>query len=215
MKLISVNVAQPKDILVNGRSVSTGIFKQPVSGVVRVRRLNLGGDRQADLTVHGGPDKAVYVYPSEHYVFWRRELDHDLFGWGTFGENLTVEGLLEDTVHIGDQICIGTALFEVTQPRQPCFKLAAKFEREDIIKRFLDSRRSGFYVRVLKEGSLQAGDPIEFRNRDPHAVTVREIMDLYAAKKLEKRQIERAVAVEALSNSWREHFLRMQANRGQ
>src|SRR6266540_3860247 len=125
MKVLSVNVALPRDISVDGRTVSTGIFKEPVSGAIKVRRLNLDGDRQADLRVHGGPDKAVYVYPSEHYEFWREELRQDLFGWGAFGENLTVEGVFEDSVSIGDSFRIGTAVFQVTQPRLPCFKLAA------------------------------------------------------------------------------------------
>src|SRR5262245_49701380 len=161
MKLISVNVAQPREILIHDKFVSTGIFKQPVVGPVRVRTLNLDGDRQADLRVHGGRDKAVYVYPSEHYEFWQRELGENSLSWGAFGENLTVEGLFEDKVCVGDEIGIGTAVFQVTQPCQPCFKLAAKFQREDIIKRFLDSRRTGFYLRVLQEGSLQAGDSIQ------------------------------------------------------
>jgi MOSC domain-containing protein YiiM len=207
MKVISVNVGLPKDIQIQDTSVSTGIFKRPVAGMVRVRTLNLDGDRQADLKVHGGPDKAVYVYPSEHYGFWRRELGQNLpLEWGAFGENLTVEGLSEDAISIGDHIGIGTAAFQVTQPRLPCFKLAAKFQREDIIKRFLDSRRTGFYVKVLEEGSLQAGDAIVLLEREPHHVTIREITDLYLTKKPEKTRIERALSVESLANSWRKHF---------
>jgi MOSC domain-containing protein YiiM len=174
--------------------------------MVRVRTLNLEGDRQADLKVHGGPDKAVYVYPSEHYEFWRRELAQHPLKWGAFGENLTVEGLAEDAVSIGDHIGIGTAVFQVSQPRLPCFKLAAKLQREDIIRQFLDSRRTGFYVRVLEEGSLQAGDRIVLLERDPHHVTIREITDLYLTKKPERSRIERALSVEALATSWREHF---------
>ena len=130
MKVISVNVARPIEIEIEGAAVATGIFKKPVSGPVQVRTLNLEGDRQADLTVHGGPDKAVYAYPFEHYAFWQLELRRDLPEWGAFGENLTVEGLSEETISIGDQIGIGTAAFQVTQPRLPCFKLAAKFGRE-------------------------------------------------------------------------------------
>ena len=206
MKVISVNAARPKDIRIRGVSVATGIFKKPVAGKVAVRTLNLDGDRQADLTVHGGPDKAVYVYPFEHYEFWQRELGLDLLESGAFGENLTVEGLSEDAVSVGDRIGIGTAKFQVTQPRLPCFKLAAKFEREDIIKKFLESRRTGFYMRVLGEGSLQAGDAIVVIERDLHHLTIREITDLYLIKRPERSLIQRALSVEALASSWREHF---------
>ncbi len=207
MKLISVNVGLPKNISTGDKSVTTGIFKEPVAGMVHVRTLNLDGDRQADLSVHGGPDKAVYAYPSEHYEFWRPELSLDLSEWGAFGENLTIEGLSEESVSIGDRFGIGTALFEVTQPRLPCLKLAAKFQREDIIRRFLASRRTGFYLRVLEEGSLQAGDAIALLKQDPHRVTVREITDLYVTKKPEPSRIDRVLSVEALPKSWREHFV--------
>jgi MOSC domain-containing protein YiiM len=204
-----VNVALPEDILIRDVLVPTGIFKEPVEGPVRVRTLNLEGDRQADLSVHGGPDKAVYVYPSEHYAWWRRELGQDLNAWGTFGENLTVEGVFEDSISIGDHLGIGTARFQVTQPRLPCSKLAAKLQRPDIVKRFLNSRRTGFYVRVLQEGSLKAGDTIEVLKEDPHHLTIREITDLHAAKRPRRSQLERALSVEALSNSWRERFERL------
>src|SRR5262245_29810966 len=213
MKLISVNVAQPREIRIHDQLVSTGIFKQAVSGPVRVRTLNLDGDRQADLRVHGGPDKAVYVYPSEHYAFWQRELVEDPLPWGAFGENLTVEGITEDKVCIGDEMGIGTAVFQVTQPRQPCFKLAAKFQRDDMIKRFLDSRRTGFYFRVLKEGSLQAGDSITILHSDAHQVSVREMMDLLLLKHPKPSLIERALSVEPLSKSWREHFQKLLTSR--
>src|ERR1043166_1874738 len=154
MRVMSVNVGLPREVIWKGQRVATGIYKEPVEGRVLMRTLNLDGDRQADLTVHGGPDKAVYVYPFEHYEFWHRQLGLDPLESGAFGENLTVEGLSEDAVSVGDRIGIGTAVFQVTQPRLPCFKLAAKFAREDIIKQFLDSRRTGFYMRVLEEGSL-------------------------------------------------------------
>jgi len=167
MRVISVNVGLPKDIAIGDSLVSTGIFKEPVTGVVRLRSLNLDGDRQADLTVHGGPDKAVYVYPSEHYPFWQKELGLSHLEWGAFGENLSVEGLFEDSIAIGDCLGIGSAVLQVTQPRLPCFKLAAKFERDDIIKMFLNSRRTGLYVRVLEEGALQAGDSISLLRTDP------------------------------------------------
>jgi|SRR5437867_1503777 len=206
MRVISVNVGLPKNILIGERSVATGIFKQPVGGRVRVGKLNLDGDRQADLKVHGGPDKAVYAYPSEHYEFWRRELGQDPLGWGAFGENLTTEGLAEGAISLGDRIGIGTAVFQVTQPRLPCFKLAAKFQRDDIIKRFLESRRTGFYMRVLEEGSLQASDAIVLLERESHRVTIREITDLHLTKEPERSRIERVLSVEALANSWRQHL---------
>jgi MOSC domain-containing protein YiiM len=208
MKVISVNVGLPREVPVGDRLVATGIFKEPVAGPVRVRTLNLDGDRQADLSVHGGVDKAVYVYPSEHYPFWRGELGRDL-NWAAFGENLTVEGLLEENVSVGDRLEIGTALFEVTQPRLPCFKLAAKFERDDIIKRFLESRRSGFYLRVLREGILEAGVAIDLIQSESTRVTIRELVDLYINKNPEREQIERVLSARGLSASWRGHFQSM------
>jgi MOSC domain-containing protein YiiM len=208
MKVISVNVGLPKEIPVGDRMVATGIFKEPVAGPVRVRTLNLDGDRQADLSVHGGVDKAVYAYPSEHYPFWQRELGRDL-KWAAFGENLTVEGLLEENVGVGDRLAIGTALFEVTQPRLPCFKLAAKFHRDDIIRRFLESRRSGFYLRVLREGILEAGVAIDWIPSESARVTIRELVDLYRNKNPERDQIERALSARGLSASWRKHFQTM------
>jgi len=208
MKVISVNVGLPREVPVGDRLVATGIFKEPVAGPVRVRTLNLDGDRQADLSVHGGVDKAVYVYPSEHYPFWRGELGRDL-NWAAFGENLTVEGLLEENVSVGDRLEIGTALFEVTQPRLPCFKLAAKFERDDIIKRFLESRRSGFYLRVLREGILEAGVAIDLIQSESTRVTIRELVDLYINKNPGREQIERVLSARGLSASWRGHFQSM------
>lgn len=213
MKLISVDIGLPKDISIGDRSIATGIFKRPVGGMVQVGTLNLDGDWQADLSVHGGPDKAVYAYPSEHYEFWRRELGLDQLEWGAFGENLTIEGLSEESTSIGDNIGIGTALFQVTQPRLPCLKLAAKFQRENIIQRFLASRRTGFYLRVLEEGSIEAGDAIVLLKQDPHRVTVREITDLYVSKKPEPSRIERVLSVNALAKSWREHFVSVLADR--
>ena len=206
MKVISVNVGLPKEIIGGGRSITTGIIKNPVAGRVRVRTLNLDGDRQADLKVHGGVDKAVYVYPSEHYEFWEHELGEKL-PWAAFGENLTVAGLLETTVSIGDQLAMGTAVLGVSQPRQPCYKLAAKFQREDIVQRFLDSRRTGFYARVLQEGEVQAGDPITVVHEDPARVTIREIMDLYLTRHPDRKEVERVLSVSGLARSWHDHFL--------
>ncbi|MBI2115875.1 MAG: MOSC domain-containing protein, partial [candidate division NC10 bacterium] len=161
MKLISVNVGLPREVVYKGKTVKTGIFKEPVPGRVQVHRLNLDGDRQADLSVHGGPSKAVYAYPSEHYGYWRQELPGMDLPWGMFGENFTTEGLLEDLVNIGDRFRVGSAEVMVTEPRLPCYKLGVKFGREDIVKRFLQSGRTGFYVAVLQEGEVGAGDGIE------------------------------------------------------
>ena len=210
VRVISVNVGTPRPVEWNGRRVMTGIFKQAVSGPVRLRRLNLDGDRQADLSVHGGPDKAVYVYPSEHYPFWRGELPGHELAWGAFGENLTTEGWWEDEVHIGDRFRIGTAEAVVTQPRMPCFKLGIRFGRDDIIPRFLESGRPGFYLRVLEEGEVAAGDAMERIAEDPHRVTVVDMVRLYLDRDGETGRdlLERATQVEALPRSWREHFLR-------
>jgi MOSC domain-containing protein YiiM len=206
MKVISVNVGMPKDLLARDELVKSGIIKTPIAGLVRVRTLDLDGDRQADLTVHGGIDKAVYAYPSEHYAFWEKELGEQL-GWGAFGENLTVEGVDETTINIGDQLGIGTAVVAISQPRLPCFKLAAKFQRDDMIKRFRDSRRTGFYLRVLREGELQAGDPIVILKQDRARLTIHEITEIYFSKNAERSRIKRALSVEALATSWRNHFL--------
>lgn len=161
MRVLSVNVGTPREVARHGRRVWTAIFKAPVAGRVAVRRLNLEGDAQADLTVHGGAAKAVYAYPGEHYPLWREELGRPDLSWGAFGENLTLEGLVEADVAIGDRLRIGTAELIVTQPRLPCFKLALRFERRDIGKLFMASGRSGFYLAVAREGELAAGDPVE------------------------------------------------------
>jgi len=160
MKLISIQVGRPRDVDWEGEQIRTSIFKAPVHGPVKVRRLNIEGDEQSDLTVHGGPNKAVYVYPSEHYEYWRTQLPEAVLDWGAFGENLTIEGLLEDRVCIGDHLLCGSAEFVVTQPRQPCYKLGVKFDRLDMVKRFYRSGRSGFYVAVQREGTIAAGDAL-------------------------------------------------------
>jgi len=208
MKLISVNVGLPRTVTWKRKPVTTGIFKEPVAGRVALHRLNLAGDRQADLSVHGGPSKAVYVYPAEHYDHWRQELPGISMPWGMFGENFTTLGLLEDTVHIGDRLRVGSAEVVVTEPRMPCYKLALKFGRDDIIKRFMHSGRSGFYLAVLQEGEVGAGDNLQFIHRDPHQVTVADIVRLYARQKNDPDLLRRVVQVEALSESWRDHFTR-------
>lgn len=179
MSLLSVQVGRPRTVEWRGEVVSTGIFKEPVNGPVIVRFLNLDGDEQADLTVHGGRDKAVYVYPSEHYPRWQKELPELEFPYGAFGENLTVEGMLENEVRIGDRLRIGTAEFVVTQPRMPCYKLAVRFDRVDMLKRLLRTGRSGFYLRVLKEGVLTAGDAIEWTRTSEDAATIAEELRRY------------------------------------
>jgi MOSC domain-containing protein YiiM len=206
MRVVSVNVGKPREVEWKGKIVSTGIFKEPVTGRVAVRRLNLDGDRQADLSVHGGPEKAVYVYPAEHYQFWRNEFPNMELPWSMFGENLTVEGLQEDTVNIGDQFRIGSARVVVTQPRMPCYKLGIKFKRDDILKRFLVSGRSGFYLAVLEEGEVEAGDPITLIKRNENGVTVADITRLYTSDKHNLSALRKAVAVEALPEGWREYF---------
>lgn len=211
MKLISVNVALPRIVEYNGEPVATGIFKEPVHGPVMVRRLNLDGDRQADLSVHGGTNKAVYGYPSEHYEYWLKELPGDYLKggelpYGMFGENFTTEGLLEDGVNVGDRFRIGGAELMATEPRLPCYKLGIKFGRADIIKRFLKSRRTGFYFKVLKEGEIEAGNAIELQERDRNDIAVSDITRLYAFDKDDLVTLRRVVRLEALSASWREYF---------
>ncbi|MBM4297736.1 MAG: MOSC domain-containing protein [Deltaproteobacteria bacterium] len=206
MKLLSVNVGRPRQIFHEGRMIHTGIYKAPVAGPVRVNALNLEGDLQADLTVHGGPSKAVYVYPSEHYAFWRKELPQVEFPFGSFGENLSIEGLLEKDLNIGDRLCVGTVELAVTEPRLPCYKLGVKFKRDDMVKRFLTSRRTGFYCAVLREGVLEAGDAIHFLSRDEHHVTVADITRLYAFDKSDHAAMRRAAEIRSLSESWRGYF---------
>ena len=206
MKLISLNVGRPRLVRSNGQTVSTGIFKEPVEGRRMVRRLNLDGDRQADLSVHGGITKAVYAYPVEHYDYWRRELPEMSLPFGMFGENLTTEGLSEGGVNIGDQFRIGSAQVMVTEPRMPCYKLGIKFGRTDIIKRFLASGRSGFYFSVLKEGEVGVGDDIELIHRDRNNVTITDVVRLYDHEKDDLLTLRRAVAVEALPEKWRLRF---------
>jgi MOSC domain-containing protein YiiM len=175
VKIISVNVGGPRDVPWRGRIVRTSIWKYPVEGRVRVRTLNLDGDEQSDLSVHGGADKAVYVYPSEHYPFWRSAVPNMDFPWGAFGENLTTEGLLEDNVRIGDRLRAGSAEFVVTQPRFPCYKLGIRFGTEKMIVRFLRSGRSGFYLAVLREGDVAAGDAIERIASDPESSSIADV----------------------------------------
>jgi MOSC domain-containing protein YiiM len=206
MNLLSINVGLPRGIQWQGKVVRTSIFKSPVSGDVRVSKLNLEGDQQSDLSVHGGVHKAVYAYPSEHYEFWREEVPGADLPWGAFGENLTVQGILEDEVRIGDRLRIGSAEFMVTQPRMPCFKLGIRFGRPDIVKRFLRSGRSGFYLAVVEEGQIAAGGTVEVLTRDEHGVSVADIVNLYQADATNQELLRKASNLPALPPDWREHF---------
>jgi MOSC domain-containing protein YiiM len=206
MKIISLNVGRLRLVMWNGEPVSTGIYKTPVEGRVMLRMLNLDGDQQADLTVHGGPTKAVYVYPAEHYTYWRAKLPEMELPWGMFGENFTTEGLDESTVNIGDRFRVGSAEVMVTEPRMPCYKLSIKFGRVDILRRFLAGGRTGFYLSVEREGEVGAGDKIELIERDKNNVTVADITRLYTRDKGDFESMRRAIAVEALPGRWREHF---------
>ena len=207
MRIVSVNVGLPRAVTWRGKTVTTAIFKEPVAGRVALRSLNLDGDRQADLTVHGGREKAVYAYPVEHYRHWRTELADAALPYGAFGENLTTEGLREDAVHVGDRFRIGSTEMLVTQPRLPCYKLGIRFGRADMVKRFLASGRTGFYLAVLREGEVGAGDAIELVARDEPGVSIAEITRLYVGKDPDDEALRRAIRVPALPASWRAHFL--------
>jgi MOSC domain-containing protein YiiM len=213
MKIISINVGRPRLVISNGNPVSTAIFKQPVAGPLMLRTLNLDGDRQADLSVHGGISKAVYAYPSEHYQFWRDKLPELELNPGMFGENFTSEGLFEDEINVGDQFRVGEAELMATEPRLPCYKLGIRFGRNDIIKRFLQSRRTGIYFSVLKEGMVSAGDEVEVLHRDPNKISIADITRVFAFEKDDVDMLKRLVKLEPLSESWREHFSKQLAER--
>jgi MOSC domain-containing protein YiiM len=209
MRIMSLNVGLPREVIWHGHAVETGIFKEPVTGRVMLRTLNLDGDRQADLTVHGGEYKAVYCYPLEHYDYWKEELPGRDLPLGIFGENFTTEGLLENSVHLGDRFSIGSAEVVVTQPRLPCYKLAVRFQADDMVKKFLTSRRSGFYVAVSREGEVGAGGEIKEVARDKYHVSIADIVRLYVTKRFtsaDAEVISRAVQVEAFPESWKAEF---------
>jgi MOSC domain-containing protein YiiM len=206
MKLVAISVGRPREVQWHGRSVQTSIFKNPVSGRVHVTRFNVDGDEQSDLSVHGGAEKAVYAYPAEHYDFWGRELPDTELPWGALGENFTTEGLTEDEVCIGDRYRVGSVELVVTQPRMPCYKLAIRFGRSDIVKRFLQSRRSGFYLAVEREGEVSAGDPIERFARDERQLTVADVVALYAADSANQPLLQNASDHPSLPASWRDYF---------
>ena len=206
MKLVSVNVGLPRLLTWGGATFKTGIFKNAVDGRVTLRTTNLDGDRQADLSVHGGPNKAVYCYPSEHYPAWNAEIPDPARTWGAFGENFTTEDLLETDVSIGDRYRIGSAVVMVTTPRLPCFKLAAKFQRDDMIERFVRSGRCGFYFSVVEEGEVGAGDEFELLGREDLTLTIAEVNRLYTARSPDRESLQRSLYVRLLPESWRDRF---------
>ena len=206
MKVLSVNVGLPREIAAGERIVLTSIFKRPVAGRIPIREHNLDGDQQSDLAVHGGRAKAVYAYPHEHYAFWREQLPEMELPPGQFGENLTIEGVLESDGHVGDRLRIGSAELVVTQPRMPCYKLGIRFGRADIVKRFLESRRSGFYLQVAADGDVAAGDAIEIIERHPAAVSIPEVLRMYLKEATEPERLRETIAIPALSDAWRAHL---------
>jgi len=206
LKILSINVARPRLTAWKGMTVNTGIFKVPVAGRIKLRRVNFDGDRQADLSVHGGPDKAVYAYPSEHYEYWSRELPGVELPRGMFGENLTTEGLLESDVAVGKQFRVGSAVIIVTQPRFPCFKLAAKFRRDDIIQRFAESGRSGFYFSVVEEGEIGAGDNLEPLSREDTGLSISDVNRLYFRVNADIDLLRRAAQARMLPEGLRRLF---------
>ena len=209
MKVVSLNVGLPRQVEWHGRPVTTGIYKEPVKGRIPLRTLNIDGDRQADLTVHGGEYKAVYCYPVEHYAYWKKKLPGRDLPMAIFGETFTTDGMLESSVHLGDRFSVGSAEVIVTQPRLPCYKLGIRFGADNMVERFFASARTGFYVAVTKEGAVAAGDEIKPLAEDPNAVPVSEIMRLFIAKKLtagDVATLRRAVQVAVLPDSWKEYF---------
>jgi MOSC domain-containing protein YiiM len=206
MKILSVNVGRPRPITWEGRVALSGIFKQSVDGPVQVKTLNLDGDQQADLSVHGGVNKAVYAYPSEHYAFWQSLYPSRRLDWGAFGENLTTEGLLETAAGVGDTLRVGTVILKVIQPRLPCYKLAARFQDIGILQQFTESGRSGIYFSVEKEGQLQAGASAEWIYRQPGAFTIADAMRLFNGENVPLDKLESALKVKGLPDSWRDRI---------
>ena len=208
-RVVSVNVGLPREVMWRGRMVTTGIYKEAVEGRVALHTLNLDDDRQADLSVHGGKDKAVYCYPIAHYDYWRKELPGRELPMGMFGENFTTDGLLEESVQLGDRFSVGSAEVVLTQPRLPCYKLGVRFQSDDMVRRFLASGRTGFYLAVTREGEVGAGDEIKVISREANAVPVSAITRLYIAKRYGEDDValvRRALRVAALPDSWKEYF---------
>ena len=207
MKVVSLNIGLPRKVKFGNKFVTTGIYKNPVDKRVNLKKLNFEGDRQADLTVHGGPDKAVYSYSYEYYDFWKQEFPDILFNWGMFGENLTTEGLFEYNVNIGDRFQIGSSYLVATQPRMPCYKLGIKFGRMDIIKKFAESEKSGIYFKVIKEGEIVVNDDIKLIKKDNNNITIKNIVELYTNDdKANIILMEKAIKVLDLPQGWKQYF---------
>lgn len=213
MKVISVNVGLPRQHEFNGEQVTTAIFKEPVEGKVALRSLNFDGDQQADLTVHGGPLQAAYLYPAEHYEFWKQELPEYNYNWGMFGENLTVTGLFENELNVGDVFQIGAARVRITQPRVPCSKLNLRFGRNDMVKRFAKKLFTGFYIEVLEEGAVGAGDSITLLSRDEHALKVLDLSRLFLQDQDNIEMMRRVVAHPLIPPVWKNHYTEQIAKR--
>jgi MOSC domain-containing protein YiiM len=209
MKIVSLNVGLPREVLWHGQPITTGIFKSPTAERIRLRKLNLDGDRQADLTVHGGEHKAVYCYPVEHYEYWRKKLpDRDLLP-GSFGENFTTEGLLEDNVHLGDRFAINDAEVVVTQPRLPCYKLGVRFGSDEMVKKFLASRRIGFYVAVTREGNIAAGDEMVHVVENASKISIADFMRFFLAKSLkdvDRASLQELYTLPSVPDDWKHYF---------
>jgi len=209
MNVLSINVSLPRQVVSRGQAVLTGIYKVPVHHRVKATKLNIEGDGQADLSVHGGPNKAVYAYPSEHYEYWRHELPGSELPWGAFGENLTLTGLMENGVHIGDRFRIGAAALMITQPRLPCFKLGIRLGRDDMSDRFLSSRRTGFYFAVVEEGEIGEGDHLELIHQDVNGISLADLLHLlYDHEPQNPELFEKALNLDALPPSWRKRLLK-------
>jgi MOSC domain-containing protein YiiM len=206
MKIFSINVGMPREVDWNGTPVTTGIFKQPVTGPVKLKKFNLEGDGHADLSVHGGEFKSVYCYPREHYAYWETELAEAVLEIGAFGENFTTEGMLEDEIFIGDRFQIGSAEAAVSEPRVPCFKLGIRFGRRDIVKRFLQLHRPGFYLRVIKEGMVENGNEWKLLSRNPSAVSIRDVIGLFTGSLDDDEKLQRALKDDLLPKFWKESF---------
>jgi len=213
LRVVSVNVGLPREVEWRGKQVTTGIFKTSVAGPVAVAGVQLAGDGQADPSVHGGPGKAVYGYPSEHFEFWQRAYPEVEIGPGVFGENLTLEGWLEENVHLGDRFRAGTAELVVTQPRVPCFKLGLRFGRPDVVKRFLAEDRSGIYFAIAKPGEVAAGDPFERIAEDSRRVSVADIVRIYRGELDDPDLLQRAIAVESFPEEFRQIYREKLARR--
>jgi MOSC domain-containing protein YiiM len=209
MKIVSLNIGLPREVLWHNQPVTTGLFKSPTSERIRLRTLNLDGDRQADLTVHGGEHKAVYCYPVEHYAYWKKKLPGRDLPLGVFGENFTTEGILEQDVHLGDRFTINDAEVVVTQPRLPCYKLGIRFQADDMVKKFLASRRIGFYVAVTREGEVAAFDEIIPVTRNANGVSISDFLRLFLAKEYTKADattIHQLFDLPVVPEDWKLYF---------